>query len=354
MPKLTKTLIDSTLKARADVWLWDSEVPGFGVRIQPSDRRTYVARYRNKAGRQRKLTIARVCDMPPQQARDMARQVFTRVAGGDDPAMEKKELRSGEKVSDLCARYLATCKLKPSSLKNARINVRVHIIPAIGSMPVSAVTQADIRKLHERMHKTPTTANRVLSLASAMFRMVEVPNPCRGVRKYQEHERDTILSREQVRELVAKLQGMPVGFSRMVRLLLLTGCRKSEIKDAKVEWVDFNQKLLRLPDSKTGPKNVALSDAALDIIREADGLYICPGVRTDRPIQSVGRYWKQLCLQGVRIHDLRHTVASHAFAAGLTQREVADLLGHRKLSTTSRYIQATGRVRAADVVSGLW
>lgn len=371
MPKLTKTAIDSAQPAKHDVWLWDHELPGFGVRIQPSGRKTYVVRYRNKKGQQRKHTIARTCDMPPQQARDLARRVFAEVAAGGDPAVEKRDAKQAATLDDLFERYLtehARAYKKPTTIRQDIRNYRTYASPVLGHMNILTVTHYDVTRLHTSLRHISITANRTLSVVSSIFKWAEkmdlMPrgsNPCTGLKNFPERKREKILSKEQIEVMYRCLDSgrYPPEFCTFVRLVLLTGCRKSEILNARREWVDFERGLLILPDTKTGPRTVSLSAAALQILKTGTSEYIVPGPRNRRPMANLYKHWwrlvKEADVEGTRIHDLRHTVGSMAHRAGLSQRQVADLLGHRRLSTTERYIHGTviDRANAAEVIAKL-
>jgi len=132
----------------------------------------------------------------------------------------------------------------------------------------------------------------------------------------------------------------------LIRLLLFTGCRRSEISNAQWSWVDFENSLLMLPDSKTGRKIVQLSEAAMEIIRELPrekgAIYILPGRIKGQPIKSPRAAWESLItmaeLPDLRVHDLRHTVGSIGHRIGLSQKLIAGMLGHKQMATTERYL----------------
>lgn len=370
MPKITKAIIDSMQPAGADSWRWDSTLPGFGVRAQASGRKTYVARYRTRTGRQRKLTIGRCCDLSPDQARDIARQAFAAVAAGDDPAAQRKADRAAPGMRDLADRYMrehAPYK-KPSSVVHDRRNW-VRVLRAMGSLRVADVAPSDCIALHASLAARPVTANHCRALLSKAFGLAITwgwrdSNPVRGTPRFRIKPRETILSPDQLAAMDAALQPGP--FADLVRLLALTGCRLNEIAAARRDWVDVERRVLVLPDSKTGPRVVPLPAAAMSIIEAmpAGQEWLIPGRNPRRHLGHPWEAWKRLKAAAglpprLRIHDLRHTAGSMGHAAGLSQRQIADQLGHRDLATTARYLHGVGGAAAAaevmaSAVSARW
>ncbi len=372
MPKITKAIIDSMQPADGDAWLWDSTLPGFGVRAQASGRKTYVARYRTLAGRQRKLTVARCCDVGPEQARDMARQVFAAAARGEDPAGQRGADRQAPTMRDLEARYWrdhAPYK-KASSLVHDRRNWP-RILAAMGSRRVADVTRGDCVALHAGLARNPVKANHVRALLSkAMTLAVEwgwrQDHPVRGTPIFRIAARETILSPQQLADMDAALRDFRPAFGDLIRLLALTGCRLREILGARRDWVDVDRAVLVLPDSKTGPRVVPLPAVAVAIIKAmpAGQVWLIPGERRGNPMARPHGAWVRLLKAAklpttLRIHDLRHTAGSLGHAAGLSQRQIADQLGHRNLSTTARYLHGVGSAAVAAeavaaAVSSAW
>ena len=357
--KLTKKAVDSAQAAAdKDVWLWDDEVPGFGVRIQPSGRKTYVVRYRTQAGTQRKGTLGRCCDIATDKARELARKTFSKVADGRDPTAEKRKLRSIPTVAQLSVRYMedhARPFKKAGSVANDERLWRLYLLPALGSKRVDTVKREDALALQASLKDKPATANACIALLSKAFSLAEqweyrTGNPCAKIQKYAVRERETILSPAQIGELDRTLADMvtageiPEAMANLVRLLLLTGCRLNEIMSARQEWIDRERKLLLLPDSKVGQRRISLSDEALAIIATIPaGEWLIPDAKGRDHMRTPHRMFKRIMRRakaplGVRPHDLRHTAGSLAHRNGMSQRQVANMLGHRQLSTTERYL----------------
>jgi integrase len=149
--------------------------------------------------------------------------------------------------------------------------------------------------------------------------------------------------------------------SAAIKLLLLTGARRGEIASLQWQNVDFKQKCLRLPDSKTGAKVIYLNEPALDIIRSlprlSGNLYVIAGNRVGAPSGAIDRAWARVRLaaglRDVRLHDLRHSFASIGVVDGLSLPVIGALLGHKHSATTARYAHlAPGPLRAANDAVG--
>lgn len=383
MPKLTKTFVDSLKPSLKDEWHWDSEIPGFGVRIQPSGRKTYVARYRTHDRVQRKLTLARCSDMPPDRARDLARKAFATVAEGGDPTKDRRVEKDAPTMSDLQERYMkehAGPFKKEASARLDAMNWRLHIIPAIGKKKVKDVKRSDILSLHGSLSEKPATANQVLALLSKALNLCETwewrarnSNPCHEVKKYKITERELILTPVQIKSLSSTLDEMLSAgeitepMTNLVRLLMLTGCRLREIMCAQRSWIDNERQLLLLPDSKVGQRKIALSAPAMDIINNiaASETWLIPGRVRLEPMNSPYKAWKRIKQKAglpveLRIHDLRHTAGSLGHMAGLSQKQIQIMLGHKQMSTTERYLHgATGddaliASKMGTLISGAW
>lgn len=358
--RLTKRFIDAIAKPSAEEWHTDTDVPGFCLRVTPSGAKLYVVRYRD-GGKARKMPIGRHGQLTVEQARQKARDVFAALAEGRDPMAPTGD---GPTVIELRTKY----EIEHSDLhKKERSQVADkalwvnHIIPELGAKTVRELTRADVLKLHISLKDRPYVANRMLALISHALKMAEVwhwredgTNPCRNIKRYKEDAREVVLNPEELARLLAELDNTErqhlkgLSVVPLVRLLLLTGCRQSEIRTARWEWVDFNRSVLSLPDSKGGKKDVDLPPQAvtmLQAMRAVDkGDWIVPGHITNSHMVSPSRPWHAICkrakLPPMRLHDLRHTYGTMATLSGLSLREVADLLGHKSTVSTMRYVNA--------------
>ncbi|CAA6604711.1 Phage integrase [Rhodospirillaceae bacterium LM-1] len=377
--RLTLRSVESVPIGNKDIFAWDDLLPGFGVRVKPSGIRSYVIQYRNRHGRSRRFTIGRHGVLTPEEARKEAKLRLAEVQKGEDPADQRERDRQSMSVSKLCERYMqehALVHKKPNSAREDRRTINNRIIPAIGALKVEQITRADILKLQKDMRDTPYGANRMLALLSKMFNLAEAweiraldTNPCRHVKKYQEEKRERFLRAEELASLGAYLAEAERNASRHptiiagIKLLLLTGCRLSEVCGFRWDGLNEDAATIRLADSKTGAKTIYLSKPAMDIIRGLNGEsdWMLPSQHdSEKPITGNVLYlaWKsirtELGFKDVRLHDLRHTFASWAVMGGQSLPVTGALLGHTAMQTTSRYAHfASNPLReAANAVGG--
>ncbi len=338
---------------------WDRDVPGFGVRVYRSGRKTYVVQSRGPKG-SRRVTIGRHGEITAQQARKQAAAIIGRIKAGKEPRPQSAEPVAEPTVADLAQRYLRThvaVECKPSSERSYRGSL-AHILPVLGDMPVGSVEREHVASLHLAMRDTPVAANMVLWVLSKMFSLAEAwglraprRNPCRSVRRYRTPRRDRFLNREEYRRIGRVLQRAEADGSAWppavaaIRLLMLTGCRSREVATLRWDDVDVGAGKLRLRDSKTGPRMVALTPTAVQVLEGIPRLDGNPWVFAGRVkgshVSELGGHWHGLRaradLTDVRLHDLRHSYASRALALGESLSMIGKLLGHSKVETTGGY-----------------
>jgi len=375
MPKITKRIVDFAKPKSKEYFIWDSEMRRFGLRVLPSGRKSYVIHYRRN-GRYRRLTVGQHGELTPSEARDIAREHLVEVARGGDPSQRRRIERRAPNVSALGERLIkehAIVRLKPSTQREYDRAVRIFINPAIGGFKVGEVTRGDISQLHHRLRHIPYQANRVLGVLSKMFNMAEIwglrpdgSNPCRHISKYPERKRERFLSSDELRQLAQVLEQAEITGAESqaaitaIRLLVLTGCRLGEIQTLRWDYIDGSY--IVLPDSKTGPRRLPLTPAIRHVLsgidREQGNPYVIQGKLPGSHLTDMQHPWQRIReragLSDVRIHDLRHTYASHAIAAGMSLPLVGKLLGHTQVQTTARYAHlADDHVKqAAEQLSG--
>ena len=279
-------------------------------------------------------------------------------------------------VAGLAARYMAKhveANCKPSTVQAFRGAVEHHILPALGSMKLSEVDRSHVSDLHVGMRDMPAQANLAVAVLAKMFRLAEAwgmtpprPNPCRSVRRYSETKRERFLFPEEYRRLgrvLAEAEAgrlCPPSAVAAIRLLALTGCRKSEVVTLRWDDVDRTAGEIRIRDGKTGPRRIPLTPAAERVLsgidRAGGGPWVIAGQDPDRHLKGLDRIWRRIRARAgredLRVHDLRHSYASRALAVGETLPTIGRLLGHGKVRTTARYahlVRDTERVSAAKV-----
>ena len=358
--KLSKRTVERFCVDGRDAVFWDRDLPGFGVRVYPSGTKVYVVQCRGE-GRSRRTTIGRHGAVSAEEARRRAAAIIARIKAWEEPAPAPAPAEVT--VAELAARYLeehVAVRCKPRTEVLYRAAVRRHLVPALGETLVSAVTREQVAALHFRLRETPYAANRAVHLLARILdvaaeqglRPAGAANPCRSVERFRERRHERFLSEEEFRRLGRVLEAAAGGAGgaspaavAAIRLLVLTGCRRSEILGLRWEHVDLDAGELRLPDSKTGARLVPLSPAAAEVIAELPrppgNPWVVPGRNPGAPLRNLQYPWEILRaragLPGVRIHDLRHSFASRALALGESLPMIGELLGHRRVRTTARY-----------------
>lgn len=358
MSRLSIRLIE-TLEPRArDYIVFDEDTPGFGLRIMTSGKKSYLIQYR-AGGRTRRVTFCRYGVLTVEEARKRARELLGNVAKGDNPAEVRSDARRAPTVNSVCNRFyeehvLQRCK--PSTQREYQRAIDIFIKPELGTFKIADVTRADVAAIQHKYRHIPYQANRTLGVLSKMFNLCEIwglrpdgSNPCRHVAKYRENKRERFLSKEEIERLARVLDDADANLTESwfmtaaIRLLLLTGCRHSEIQ--KLKWAYVREDHIGLPDSKTGARRIPLPPAAkavLDAVPLVPGNeYVFAGLVENQHITDFQRPWRRIRkkagLPKVRIHDLRHTYASNAVMSGLNIVMVGKLLGHTQIQTTMRY-----------------
>ena len=376
--RISNRIVDGLSVHGKSAVYWDRDLPGFGVRVYRSGRKTYVVQSRGPKG-SRRVTIGRHGKVTAQQGRKQAAAIIDRIKAGEAPMPERAERVPEPTVADLAERYLRThvaVECKPAS-ELAYRKALAHILPVLGGIPVGSVEREHVASLHLAMRGTPVAANMVLWVLSKMFSLAEAwglrapgRNPCRSVRKYKTPRRERFLSREEYRRIGRVLDRAEANGSAWpsavaaIRLLMLTGCRGQEVATLRWDDVDFKAWKLRLRDSKSGPRMVALTPTAVEVLKEIRRIDGNPWVFVGRAqgshVSVLGNHWHGLRaradLSDVRLHDLRHSYASRALALGESLSMIGKLLGHSKVETTARYAHLardTEKVSAARVAGSI-
>lgn len=426
--KLTKAFLDGLRPGAADRFEWDTDVRGFGLRLWPSGRRSWVFKYEH-AGRSRRFTIGDAAALALDEARRRAKELRVQVDRGHDPVAMRSEQRAAAlaelgrpTMAELFDRFIAHTAAKRRASTAAEYErllgapvvkrgkdkgqPRVgEIRRALGDRFVHEVTFGDINALHEAMATRKTLANRCVAILRAAFNFATQlgwrarhTNPCDGVVEYAERRVERYLTAAEYQRLgvvlseaervglplpptIAKARASeatkkhrakttagrlapanPLGIAAL-RMILLTGWRKSEVLQLKWEHLHEARGLARLPSTKTGHSDRYLGAPVWELLETVAQLtgsrrgYVFPGMSTRAPYQGLERLWVSVRhaagLDDVRLHDTRHAAASVAVTEGMSLPVIGALLGHRDTASTARYahLQQTAQQRAADEVS---
>ena len=373
MPKraeltISKRTVEKLSVEGKDKVFWDRKVPGFGIRVYASGRKVYVVQSRGPGGITR-LSLGRHGDLTPDKARKDAVAAIDRIKRGEDGVSEPSE--PALTVAELAERYMeahvrVNCNAHTQGIY--RGTLCNHVLPALGDKQVANLTRADAAALHYSLRVTPRAANRALMVLSKMFSLAEAwdvappgGNPCRFVQRYKEGMRERFLSEDEYRRVGLALRDleargpMQARGAAALRLLMLTGCRVSEVLNLKWDDIDRKAGEIRLREAKTGTRMVVLTPAVigvLDGLRPMRSNWVFPGRKPKRPLSQVTEYWHQIRsvagVSDVRLHDLRHSYASRALALGENLTMIGRLLGHSDVGSTARYAHL---VRDAEKVA---
>lgn len=391
--KLSKTVVDKLTPGEKEQYLWDYQIPGFGVRMYPTGRKVYVLQYRTEAGETRKMKLGQHGPITTDSARKKAKELLGKVASGKDPSSERQQLRKDLTVAQLCDVYLAEGMRhkKASTIKTDTGRIERHIKPLLGSKRVQAVVSRDIEKFMRdvidgrtagdkktrkhglaRVRGGKGTASRTVGLLGGIFSFAVnqglcTDNPVRGVERPKDQERTRFLQDSEFPRLSAAMEeaeraGANCYVIGALKLLLLTGCRKSEVLTLRWDDVDLETGHLHLSDAKAGARSVALNKAAKVVLRDLaiarTSNYVFPSRDSGKHLSDLGKVWRDIRsnagLDDVTIHDLRRSFGSTAHAAGVDIYMIRELLGHRDLRTTQIYVRVADKARqAASELTGL-
>ena len=370
MPRiaLTEARVKALRPRRNTRDIRDARLRGFGVRVLPSGRKCYFIQRQHLGERVWKI-IGDAETMSVAEARALAAEMLAAIRRGEDGLHRPDETLFEAVARTVFERYARVWKA--GTLYVNRSYLRKRIMPHFAGRPVADIDRQEVRHWFASLHATPVAADRSLPVLSVIMQEAEKmglrpedSNPCRGIRRNRRKGRERFLSDDEIRRLSARLAAHETRWPQQVaiiRLLLLTGCRKGEV--LTLQWPDYREGRLFLRDSKTGPRAVWLSEPARTVL---DGLerknrWIFPASGADRPrsVTWLDYFWHRVRaeadLEDIRLHDLRHTHASLALRQGETVLAIGRLLGHRKPETTLKYTHAADPMirDAAETVSAV-
>ncbi len=401
MPKLTKRFVDALQPSpSSELFAWDSELKGFGIRMMPTGVGSYILKYRNREGRQRKLALGRVGSLTPDGARALARQRLSEVANGIDPSAERRAILKAVTVAELCDLYVldARSRIKASTLAMDRSRIEVHVKPLIGSRAAVALTSDDIERLQSDIAagKSATSrrakgrggmatggagvASRTVGMLGTILEFARrkkllKENPVLGVQRLSEGRQTRFLNESEISIFgdamrAMRAEGASITGLAAIRFLLLTGCRRMEALSLPLAWVDRKAKCLRLGNSKgirarevgsrveLRPISVAALEVLDNLPRDEQSPWAFPAARGHGHFVGVPGLLQRVCarvgLEGVTVHVLRHSYAAIAAGVGFSELTIAGLLGHRVAGVTARYahVPDSALAAAAEAVAG--
>ena len=404
---ITKRVVDAAEKRDQRYHVWDDELTGFALRVEPSGVKTFVIKYRAEGGgrsaKQRWLVIGRFGQLTPDQARKIAKAKLGSVAAGADPANELQLKRRELTMAGLIDLYekegcvIQRGKRQGEAMKSTTkaytlARLRHHVVPLLGTRRAPEINPGDIERFvadvtagktakDEKVGPRkriivrggPGAARKVVRDLSAVFsfaRRSEIvqSNPCEtaAIRK-TDNRRQRYLTLEEVGRLGAALaelevEGANVKAINIARLWALTGCRRSEIAGLRWSEVNLDQGILVFEDSKTGKSVRPLGGAAITLLKSIDKTagsdFVFPAERGEGHFQGMKNAWSKAItkakLPGITPHTLRHTIGSTATSAGEALALTGAILGHANHRSTAIYahVQIDPSREAAERVSG--
>jgi len=381
-----------------DIYAWDDEVAGFGLRVKPSGVYSFILQYRNANGISRRITLGKLGVLTPEEARKRAQKKLAVVADGGDPAAERNADRNAITVSELCDDYLKWAATRPepvkaSTLAEDRSRIERHVKELLGNKPVASLTPDDIKKFQSDIAigktakpkkdkgkggyprggkgiaaRTTGMLATILEYAKNELKIIK-DNPARGVERFKDNKKKRFLSLEEIKSLGEAMQNTEkenrTGIAA-IRTLLLTGCRRNEILSLPWAWFDEKARCIRFEDTKSGAQLRPIGAVAVTHLKAQpkqetkkgkEILWMFPADKGEGHFIGLPKVLARLCkkakIKDVTLHTLRHTFAAIAAELGYSELTIAGLLGHTMPDVTARYAHVPDRalLTAANAVS---
>jgi len=381
---LSTQLVNSAVcpEGRSKLDLYDTAVPGFILEVRPSGGKTYHLRYRDQYGKQRQFKIGDAASISFTRARDAAQRVRSRVVMGDSPMDERRAQRTVPTLAEFIRdTYMPHIRVHRRNFQSTVSFLKLHVLPRFGARRLDEITPKMISEAHDElkvMGYALSTANKMPILFKIFYNLARrmnvqgaASNPAKSLKLFQVNNmKERYLTPEEVQRLRRVLEeGDNKQLKFIVTLLLMLGCRKRELLEARWEHVDLDRRTWHIPMSKSGrARNVPLSSAAIEVFRSLprwEGCtHVVPNPITHKPFGNLHYPWDKVRraagLSDVRMHDLRHSFASNLVNSGRSIYEVGKLLGHSQVKTTQRYAHLSDTVlmsameEASNAVGSMW
>lgn len=396
--KLSKRTVEAVEPGAINQLIWDTDIKGFGCKVTPKGKRVYFLYYRTSDNYERRPAIgvhgAITCD----QARVKAQRWLGEVAAGRDPSEEKQKQRRSTTLHDLCTQFMAEHgqrRLKPLTAITYQGIIDNHIVPLGGKLKIDRVTQADVERIMRSVEDGHTSrvvrlgkqrwskvrggkgvANRTVSVLSKMFNFAESrdlrargTNPARHVQRNPETSRERFLSNREYQRLARTLDAIErecaedYRVTALLRLLIYTGLRRSELVTLQWSFVDFEDRCLRLPDTKTGRKVAYLGDQSISLLeelpRKEGNPFVFPGDVEGGHFIAIEKAWhrvrKLAGLDDVTLHDLRRSWGSIGARGGMSLLLIGKAMGHKTTKATEIYARVSDDAKrdATEAIASL-
>jgi integrase len=394
LSRITKRSVDALdPPTSGQLFLWDTDIKGFGVRAGATGTKSFVIQYANADGRIRRSKIGRYGVLTVDQARELAKIRLGQVATGRDPAEEVREARKSITVGELCDWYLTEARagrilgrrmrpIKTSSLDMDDSRIRTHIKPLLGRRPARGLTVADVETMQSDIAMGKTARARVSGrggraaggsgvaarcvgtlqamLAHAKHKGLIPEHPTQGARKLAGVKRTRRLSRDEIHLLgkamaLAEHNGENSTALAVLRVLILTGFRREEAQAMQRAWVNGPDGYVAFPDTKSGAQLRVIGSSALKVIAAQPEVvgnpHVFPSTIGDGPYTAVSACLARLCrmakIEGVTAHTLRHTFGSMAGELGFSELTIRAMLGHASQNVTQDYVHIDEAVTLA-------
>ncbi len=336
----------------------DIKTNGLQLRVTHNGVKTFSLFRRVKNGSPERVTLGRYPDMTPEQAKTEAVRLNGLLVQGINPNTDARALKTETTLQELFEEFLKHRRNKRGAFLSEKTKRSYSYdfglyLGKWSKRKLSQFKDTDFGKLHAEIGKEyPTTANRVIAMASSLFgyaverKLFKGANPAHGIKKFPETKRDRFLQSDELPAFFKSLAEEPNDTLRDYFLIsLLTGARRSNVQEMQWKQIHFDRAEWRIPTTKNGePQTVTLSAEAVEIIRTrqgCDSVWVFPGTGATGHLVEPKKAWARVLeragLTDLRIHDLRRTLGSWQAKTGASLAIVGKSLNHKSPSTTAIY-----------------